>query len=206
MIDLLPAGVEGSTRDRLLAAGVALFAERGFKATTVGDIEAAAGLQPRRGALYHYFASKQALLEAAIESHMSAVEHGHRQLETFDASDIRRSSLALGRWFLGEMDVERYLTRMLEKDGDRVPVIRDLIRERIMEVGHRAAELTIAQWVRPGADVDTQALAVILIAPLVNLRRHAWTFGAAPLGLGDDRLLDAWADLVERFAADLQGR
>ena len=44
----------GSTRQRLLDEGMRLFAERGFRATGVGDIEAAAGLQPRRGALYKH--------------------------------------------------------------------------------------------------------------------------------------------------------
>jgi AcrR family transcriptional regulator len=205
MIDLLPPGVEGSTRDRLIAAGIRLFAEHGFKGTTVGDIEAAAGLQPRRGALYHHFPSKQALLEAAIESHMGAIEHGRRQLEALGGEDVRSEALALGRWFLGEMDGGRYLTRILEKDGDRLPEIRDLIRERVMEIGHRAAVLLLRRWVRPDAQVDAEALSIILIAPLVNLRRHTWTYGQRPLGVDDERVLATWADLCARFAEDLAG-
>lgn len=67
-----------STSDRLLVAGMELFAERGFRATTVGDIEAAVGLAPRRGALYKHFASKQALLEAAVRSHIDAAAAGER--------------------------------------------------------------------------------------------------------------------------------
>lgn len=201
--DLLPPGVEGSTRDRLIAAGIRLFAEGGFRGTTVGDIEAAAGLQPRRGALYHYFASKQALLEAAIETHLIAIEHGRQQLGAMPGSDVRSEALAIGRWFLRELDVQRYLTRILEKDGDRLPKIRDLIRERIIETGHRAAQAALIRWLAPDSSLDIAALAVILVAPLVNLRRAAWTFGKPPLDLDDERLLNTWADMCARFAADL---
>jgi AcrR family transcriptional regulator len=203
MIDLLPPGFEGSTRDRLLAAGIRLFADRGFRGTTVGAIEAAAGLQPRRGALYHHFASKQALLEAAIETHLVAIEHGRQQLEAMPGSDVRSEALAIGRWFLGELDVQRYLTRILEKDGDRLPEIRDLIRERIIETGHRAAQAALVRWLGSDSNLDLAALAVILVAPVVNLRRAAWTFGKPPLDLDDDRLLNSWADMCARFAADL---
>src|SRR5207244_4650268 len=99
-IDLLPPGVEGSTRDRLLAAGTRLFAEKGFRGTTVGEIEAAAGLQPRRGAMYHYFPSKQALLEAAVDNHLVVIEHGRRQPDPLPHTDVRSDAGLMGglRW------------------------------------------------------------------------------------------------------------
>jgi AcrR family transcriptional regulator len=39
-----------------------LFSTKGFEATSVSQIEAAAGLSPGSGALYRHFASKEALL------------------------------------------------------------------------------------------------------------------------------------------------
>lgn len=200
MIELLPAGFEGSTRDRLLAAGTALFAEHGYSNTTVGAIEAAAGLQPRRGAMYHYFPTKQALLEAAIESHLTAVEHGRRQVDGLTGADIRSEALVIGRWFLAELDAQRYMTRILEQDGDRLPRVRDMIRETFIDGGHRIAEVVIAAWLGPSSTWDTEALAVILIAPLVNLRRAQWTYGRSPLGVTDDQILDTWADTCQLFA------
>src|SRR5438309_297178 len=100
MITGLPPGVQGSTRDRLLAAGIRLFAERGFRNTTVGDIEAAAGLRPRRGALYHHFPTKQALLEAAVQTHLSAIEAGLREMDELPGLDVRTEAMLMGRWFL----------------------------------------------------------------------------------------------------------
>jgi AcrR family transcriptional regulator len=46
--------------ERLVQAAVRLFAERGYGATTVQDVVDAAGVT--KGAMYHYFDSKEALL------------------------------------------------------------------------------------------------------------------------------------------------
>lgn len=47
-------------RERILAAAVRLFAEQGFESASVQEIVAAAGVT--KGAMYHYFASKDDLL------------------------------------------------------------------------------------------------------------------------------------------------
>ena len=48
-----------------------LFAAQGFRGTTVGEIEAAAGLAPRAGGLYKHFRSKEEVLEAGIDRHLA---------------------------------------------------------------------------------------------------------------------------------------
>jgi hypothetical protein len=53
--------------------------------------------------------------------------------------------------------------------------------------------------------VDTKALAVMLIAPLANVRRVTWTFGAPPLGIDDDVLLNTWADAISLLAKQYGG-
>jgi AcrR family transcriptional regulator len=197
--------VEGSTRDRLLSAGIRLFAEKGFDGATVGEIEAMAGLQPRRGAMYHYFPTKQALLEAAVENHLVVVERMREQLSTLTGEDIRAEALAMGRAFLDEMEVQRYLVRIVEQDGDRYPAMRDMIRDRLIDTGGRAGEMVLRWWLGPRADtVDVEAFAAILVAPLVNHKRGHWTFGAPPLGLDDDRLLNGWAEACALFADALR--
>ena len=54
------------TRERLVTEATRLFSTQGFEATSVSQIEAAAGLAAGSGALYHHFKSKDALLEAVI--------------------------------------------------------------------------------------------------------------------------------------------
>ena len=53
------------TRDLLLDAGLACFAERGFDGTSIRAIAARAGLS--LGLLYHYFPSKEALLHELMQ-------------------------------------------------------------------------------------------------------------------------------------------
>ena len=55
-------GEAPTTRERIITEAMRLFAERGYRGTTVGDIEQAAGLAPRAGGLYKHFASKDEVL------------------------------------------------------------------------------------------------------------------------------------------------
>ena len=188
------------TRARLIAAGLRLFAERGFRETTVGDIESAAGLQPRRGALYNHFPSKQALLEAALHEYVQSVEVGLRKLEGLSGEDVEAEALAMGRWCLAEIDAAYYLFRIAEQDGDRLPGIRDLIRERVINSGHREVEKLLRHRLGAARGVDTEALAALIVGPLANQRRVTWTFGEPPLGLDDERLLKAWSQSLAALA------
>lgn len=186
------------TRQRLLHAGLRLFAERGFDATTVGDIEAAVGLQPRRGALYKHFSSKQALLEAAVHAHLDDAESVATQIDGLDLSTavdanptlVRPMIMALGRWFLEEMDRLEDLTRVFEHDARRLVSLTDEVKTDLVDLSYRSAA-TLLRAVRPEVE-DPEALAVILLGSLVAVRRTAWTYRSSPLGLDDERVLSTW--------------
>ena len=62
------------TRERIYAAALTLFRERGFDATTMRDIAAAAGMS--LGAAYHYFPSKDAIVLAFYDR--VSLEHARR--------------------------------------------------------------------------------------------------------------------------------
>jgi AcrR family transcriptional regulator len=55
-----------TTRGAILEAAGALFAGQGFAATSVDDIAGAAGVA--KGAVYHHFATKEAVFEAVFEA------------------------------------------------------------------------------------------------------------------------------------------
>jgi AcrR family transcriptional regulator len=63
-----------ATRGALVAAGRALFAERGYEATSIEEIVRAARVT--RGALYHHFADKRALFRAVYEDVESELTAG----------------------------------------------------------------------------------------------------------------------------------
>lgn len=59
-------GRQPGGRDRILHAAMDLFGRQGFRATTIAEIEEAAGLSPGAGGIYRHFASQRALLEAGL--------------------------------------------------------------------------------------------------------------------------------------------
>ena len=60
-----------ATRERLTRAAMALFLERGFEATTIDDIAAAADVSRR--SFFHYFASKEDVVAAWQEDASTAL-------------------------------------------------------------------------------------------------------------------------------------
>lgn len=186
------------TRQRLLEQGLGLFAERGFRATSVGDIEAAAGLQPRRGALYKHFPSKHALLVAAVRTHLDNAATGATRIGDSsgdigtEPARLRPVVLALGRWFLDEMDRLKELTRLLEHDGQRMADLTAEVKTGIVDLSYRTAAGLITA-IAP-ATQDPEPTALLVLGPLVAHRRTAWTFGSPALDLDDDRVLTAWCE------------
>lgn len=60
-----------ATRQRLVVAARALFGEHGYDGTSVSAVLEAAGVA--RGALYHHFATKEALFDAVLDREVAAV-------------------------------------------------------------------------------------------------------------------------------------
>jgi AcrR family transcriptional regulator len=184
------------TKERLLDAGVRLFAESGFRETTVGDIEAAVGLQPRRGALYRHFPSKEALLQAALERHLETVAAEGASLEELPTADPRVEAIGFGRWVLAELDREQPIVRILEQDGDRLVELRDSFRRALVDASYVVVGTMARRWLGDAADsVDIESVSVVLLGALVNYRRSTWTFGERPLRVDDERFISTWANL-----------
>lgn len=73
---------------RILDASARLFATQGFADTTVRDI--ADAVEILSGSLYHYFSSKEAILEAVMREFMVDLAHGVEQIAASDASPTDR--------------------------------------------------------------------------------------------------------------------
>lgn len=194
-----------ATRDRLLASGMALIAERGFNGASVGEIEAAVGLVPRRGALYKHFPSKRALIEAAIEERIAGVADMSFIVDWFASdeamADPRGALLTIGRAVLDELDREKHISQIIEKDGDRFPDLRDRMRTEMVEPGFRYAEKSFASWAaafETDDDRDFGAVAAVILSALVHHRRQEWLLGSPPHNVDTERFLNAWVDTTLR--------
>ncbi len=76
-------GGKASRRDELLAIAAELFAQRGFKNTTVRDIADAAGILS--GSLYHHFDSKESMVDEILSTFQAEL---FRRYDEVVASDL----------------------------------------------------------------------------------------------------------------------
>lgn len=117
------------TRERILDAALDLFAEEGFSGTTISEIERRVGLAAGTGSLYRHFASKEALLQAAVQREVSRcraeMETSRAALPVLDDPDERRAQL----YEQLLLDFRRFdrLFRLMLNEGDRVPELREAI-------------------------------------------------------------------------------
>jgi len=184
------------TRERIVAAALRLFAEHGYRGTSVGDIEAAAGLSPRSGALYKHFPSKAAVLEAAMEQRTRSFEQGDALLAVVPFADLRTELTLSARFTLQEIGAQQQILRVVMKEGDRFPELRDEFRERLVNIGwERARRWWSARCAHhdvPEGDADARMAA--LFGSLILHPVMITLFGQGPAGVDEDRLVEAWVD------------
>jgi AcrR family transcriptional regulator len=193
---------EQSTRDRIVTEAIRLFAERGFRGTTVGDIERAAGLAPRSGGLYKHFRSKEEVLEAAAERHVAEIEAVRSLLELGPLGDLRAELTLVARWSLAELRAERPLLKIVQKDGDQFPELIEAVRERVIKTGHATATQVVERLFGEYGVVvaDANALASVALAALVGRDLEEMIFRHTPGGLDEEEFIEAWVDLWMAFA------
>lgn len=77
--DVVPVnGATSERRDALVEIAAALFAEHGFKATTVREIGDAAGVLS--GSLYHHFDSKETIVDEILSSYLASLMTTYREI------------------------------------------------------------------------------------------------------------------------------
>src|SRR3954454_24456498 len=196
---------ERGTRERVLDGAMDLFARQGYRATTIAQIEQAAGLAPGAGGLYRHFPSKRALLEAGLRRQFDV---GRELAELLDpasvpAGDPVAALVAVARAALRRLEQERDLNRVLVRDLADFPDLLVEVRDRELRRVHRAlvAWLGASPSVRDAADADIDALAAVLMGAV----SHFWILrdvfgGEHPLGVDEERYLAVLAALAARPA------
>jgi AcrR family transcriptional regulator len=115
-----------NTRERILAAALGLFLERGFDGTTISDIERAVGLAAGTGSFYRHFRSKDDVFVAAIQrSATEYIEHFLTVLQELDRIDdpVER----LRRDFhmrLAAMQTFEPIVRLVATERERFPELQ----------------------------------------------------------------------------------
>ena len=197
-----------ATPDRIVDAGLRLFADNGFQGTTVGEIEQRAGLTPRAGALYKHFPSKESVLEAAFERHVQELEALHSAIELMPLGDLRAELTLLTRFGLQMLDQERDLRRIVITEGDRFPKLKRRFQERIVDRAYAEATAFIRQKMDTEElpEGDAEALATLMVGTLLGYSLEHDVFGRDPAGVDEDRLIAALVDACMAIANQARER
>ncbi|MFJ4657069.1 TetR/AcrR family transcriptional regulator [Nocardia sp. NPDC088792] len=199
----------GSTRERLLNSALKLFADKGFAGTTVGDIEGDAGLTPRGGGFYRHFQSKEEVLAAAVDTHIREISQGQAAvLGLLPLGDLRSELTLVCRWLLGAIEQQRDLFRVVERDGDRFPELRDHFRVNLIDAAHLAAVQFTCRWAAETSHParDPEASATVMIGAVFNYARTQWTYSQPPLGVDRDRFVTTWVDYCYDLMSGTSGQ
>jgi len=180
------AGTGPTRREELLAIAAGLFAERGFKNTTVRDIADAAGILS--GSLYHHFDSKEAMvdelldtfqtelwkeydeieasalsprkkLEAVVRASFDAIDHHHSEVAIFqnDAAHL----ITFDRFsYLADRNnrFRRLWTGLLEAGVEAGELRSDLDVELVYRFVRDTVWVAV-RWYRPGGDLSPADIA-----------------------------------------------
>lgn len=154
--------------EEILDAALAEFTARGFEAARMEDIAKSAGIS--KAAVYLYFPSKMALLEALIEAKVSPLAE---QARTLAAAGEANPLLALR--VIATVAAQRLsdpklfaVPRLVISVSGRFPEIADHYRTHVVDKARGALEHLIEAGMATGAirRADTNAVARAFIGPL----------------------------------------
>lgn len=183
----------GDTRTRLIAEALRLFAEKGYDATSVSEIEAAAGLSGGSGSLYRHFESKRDLLAAGVRSQIASAPSLDKALADprLVALPIRERLLAVARAGLARLTYEGEFNRLMIRDLRRFPDLLEEARVAEVERIHTITAVWLADQFPDRQGADWEATAAVLVGAVSHLWLLHDIFGDHPAGVGDERYLAA---------------
>jgi TetR/AcrR family transcriptional regulator, fatty acid metabolism regulator protein len=200
----LPALVEKSAaledkRRQLLDAAVRVFARKGYHASRVGDIAEEAGVA--HGLLYHYFESKDQVLEAVFHENWSLLVARIESVEETDepaADQLRHISAIVLRTWLHLPDV----VRVVIQEFGRSPELAERIGELTLPID--ALERVIRRGIENGEfrkDIDPIFAATVVYGSIDELLT-GWVLGRLPSA--EEDVAKAEQTLIELILVGLQ--
>jgi AcrR family transcriptional regulator len=189
--------MSSTTRERIVDEAMILFSQHGYAATSIAKIEAAAGLTPGAGGIYHHFASKEAVLAAGIERQLARLG-ALREIRDVLGSlgDVRAELTLTARYVLAELDSESELLRILASDmRSRPQLLRSAVDELVSStftgfaawIGERAAREMPAD--------EASAIAAVGLGSLLSSRLLRDVLGI-PAQVDDEQLVDTWVTMM----------
>lgn len=196
-----------STHERIIEQAMRLFSQHGYAATSVAKIEAAAGLTPGAGGLYHHFNSKEAVLAAGIERQLSRLD-ALREIRHVLAplGDLKSELTLIARYALAELDSESDLLRLLASEARNRPELLRTAVDQLVSSTFDGFAAWIGEHTQPALSRETAAATAALgLGSLFSSRLMRDVLGI-PAPVEDELLVETWVALMlaalERAAGD----
>jgi AcrR family transcriptional regulator len=187
----------GTTRERIVDEAMRLFSQNGYAATSIAKIEAAAGLTPGAGGIYHHFASKEAVLAAGIERQLARLG-ALREIRHVLGSlgDLKAELTLTARYVLTELDHESELLRILASDARNRPQLLTAAVDELVS----STFTGFANWISERAEreipaEEATAIAAFGLGSLLSSRLLRDVLGI-PTQVDDDTLVDIWVEIM----------
>jgi TetR/AcrR family fatty acid metabolism transcriptional regulator len=166
----------------ILRAAITVFAQHGYHTSRVADVAREAGVA--YGLVYHYFQSKEDLLETIFRRTWSRMLEAVQEVEQEDAT-AREQLASVARIVLGAWQADPDLVRVLVREIARSPQLGNEVDE--VEHAFAALERIVARGQQRGelrVDVDPRLAAWILYGALEEILT-GWVFDRLPAGPED---------------------
>jgi AcrR family transcriptional regulator len=183
-----------STRDQLLAIALALFADKGYAATSVADIQKAAGLAPGSGALYKHFPSKRALLEAAVGHRIDNIVTAREQFDSGEPKSTEAAVRTAGQLIWNNLAESEDLLRVMLREPDELGELDEHTWQTITDNAYQrfADELEASNRAGRTQIPDPAAAAAVAIGALSYHATLRALTRRTPGNIDDDRYFEAW--------------
>lgn len=197
------------TRERLVVAAAASFGELGFRATTVGAIEEAAGLSARSGAFYRHFRSKEAVLAAVIDRWVGDVRAMPGELAAIlPLDDLQDELRVIARGTMRILDRQRPLFLALARDPGAMPGLIERVNHEVVTTGYEQMARSFRSQLRRrgAATAPARAMAAVALSSLAHYHQDDALYGGPPGGVGRDAFVDAWVRAWDAALGERVGR
>ena len=170
-----PAGTD--KRRVILDAAVRVFASKGYHTSRVGDIAEEAGIA--HGLLYHYFASKEEVLQTIFRDNWSELLEAFARIEASDERPLEQLA-AIAKTLLRAWRDRPDLVRVMVREVARSPQLQG----QVEETGFQAIQRVIERGQADGSfrdDVDARLASWIFYGGLEEILT-GWVLAQLPDG------------------------
>jgi AcrR family transcriptional regulator len=195
-VDRVPTA-DTSSRDRLLDTALALFASRGYAATSTAEIQKACGMSPGSGALYRHFRSKGDVLRAALRRGLDRMQTSPAWRQATTPAERLDTLATVAQAAQQTITDNADLMRLMLHEPDAARDMVDELWVRNLAFAHQIMGRAFqASAHEAGSEIDDpEAISAVLLSALSYMPLMQVLLGRAPADMDPDRFRDAWLRL-----------